>query len=91
MSARVVNTRVVGQIRILIHSGLRRRDLIFHDLPSNKHVLMSDNSRVRKIYFLNNAQVFATAVECISDMQYSYPANGSGEIRFSPKISVRRI
>ena len=25
----------VGQIRILIHSGFRRRELIFRDLPSN--------------------------------------------------------
>ena len=25
----------VGQIRILIHSGSRRRELIFRDLPSN--------------------------------------------------------
>ena len=30
-----INTCVVGQIRILIHSGLRRRELIFRDLPSN--------------------------------------------------------
>ena len=31
----LINTCVVGQIRILIHSGLRRRELIFRDLPSN--------------------------------------------------------
>ena len=31
---------------------LRRRALIFRDLPSN-NVLISDNSRVRKSYFLN--------------------------------------
>ena len=29
----LINTCVVGQIRILIHSGLRRRELIFRDLP----------------------------------------------------------
>ena len=33
------------------HSGLRRRELIFRDLPQ-QHVLISDNSRVRKNYFL---------------------------------------
>ena len=39
-------TRIVGQIGILIHSSLRHRELIFRD------VLISDNSRVRKNYFL---------------------------------------
>ena len=31
----LINTYVVGQRRILIHSGSRRRELIFRDLPSN--------------------------------------------------------
>ena len=31
----LLNTYVLGQIRILIHSGFRRRELIFRDLPSN--------------------------------------------------------
>ena len=31
----LIYTCVVEQIRILIHSGLRRRELIFRDLPSN--------------------------------------------------------
>ena len=31
----LINTCVVGQIQILIHSGLRRRELILCDLPSN--------------------------------------------------------
>ena len=52
----LINTCCRVDLQILMHSGLCRRALIFRDLPSND-VLISDNSRVRKNYFLNIQQL----------------------------------
>ena len=51
-------TCVIGQIRILIHSGLWYHELIFYDLPSNDIMLIRDNSHVGKNYFFIISSVF---------------------------------
>ena len=44
-------TRVVGQIQILIHSGFRRCELIFRDLPSNNMFFSAIIHGLRKIIY----------------------------------------